>query len=338
MRPQTSATIETCRGVVVVLTETAEARRPAAVPRGAPEATATLTWPAKVVTAVIVFAPLGALVYAVWRLWGTQVSGLDLALAIGLYLVVGHGVTVGFHRLFTHRSFRAARPVKLALAIAGSMAYEGALLGWVAEHRRHHAFTDRAGDPHSPNGHGSGVGGMLRGLWHAHVGWLFANTSPASRQRYAHDLLRDRDLVMVDRLFPLWCALSLALPFGFGWALTGQLSAGVSALLWGGAVRIFVLHHVTWSINSLCHVFGRRPYRTGDRSTNLAALAVLSMGESWHNSHHAFPDAARHGGDRHQLDSSAAVIDVLAWVGWADRVRVVSPSRRADRRLATARG
>jgi stearoyl-CoA desaturase (delta-9 desaturase) len=283
------------------------------------------------ITAVIVFAPVAALGLAGWRLLGAPPSWIDIGLAMGLYVVVGHSVTVGFHRLFTHRSFRASRPLKIALAVLGSLSFEGSVIGWVAEHRRHHAFTDRPGDPHSPHDHGTGVRAVTRGLWHAHVGWLFTNTA-SSRERYAADLLRDRDLVAIDRLFPLWCAVSLALPFGIGWAIGGGITAGLTALLWGGAVRIFLLHHVTWSINSICHVFGRRPYRTADRSTNVGALAVLSFGESWHNSHHAFPDAARHGGDRGQTDSSARLITVFEKLGWVDRVRRVSPQRRAARR------
>ena len=288
----------------------------------------------QLVTALIVFAPLAALVVAVTWLWGWGVQPRDLLLAAALYLVTGHGITVGFHRLFTHRSFRAIRPVRVALAVAGSMAFEGPVIGWVADHRRHHAFADVDGDPHSPHLFGRGPAARLRGLWHAHTGWLFAH-DPTPRQRYAKDLLGERDLVRVDRLFPLWCTISLALPFALGWLLGGTPAAGGTALLWGGAVRICLLHHVTWSINSLCHTFGRRPYPTTDRSTNLAALAVVSMGESFHNTHHAFPNSARHGLDRHQLDSSAALIGWLARLGWVEKVRLPDPERRRARATAS---
>ncbi len=284
----------------------------------------------QLLTGVIVFAPLAALVLALAGLWGRGVGLRDVVLTVVLYGVVGHGVTVGFHRLLTHRSFLPRRPLKIALAVAGSMAFEGPVIGWVADHRRHHAFTDREGDPHSPHGHGVGLRAQLHGLWHAHTGWLFAH-SPTSRQRFARDLLADRDLMVIDRLFPLWCVISLTLPFGAGWALGGSFGAAASALLWAGAVRVCLLHHVTWSINSLCHVYGQRPYATKDRSTNVGALAVLSMGESWHNNHHAFPTSSRHGLDDAQADSSAALIDWFERRGWISRVRRVGSQDRARR-------
>ncbi len=284
----------------------------------------------QLVTALIVFLPLVALAFAVVRLWGWGVQPRDLLLAVALYAVTGHGITVGFHRLFTHRSFRAVRPVRVALAVAGSMAYEGPVIGWVADHRRHHAYADRDGDPHSPHLFGRGPVARVRGLWHAHTGWLFEH-DPTPRERYAKDLLADPDLVRIDRLFPLWCTISLVLPFGLGWLLGGTLAAAGTALLWAGFVRICLLHHVTWSINSLCHTFGRRPYPTTDRSTNLAALAVVSMGESFHNNHHAFPSSARHGLGCRQFDSSAALIGWLARRGWAADVRQPDAERQRTR-------
>jgi stearoyl-CoA desaturase (delta-9 desaturase) len=273
----------------------------------------------KVITGVIIITPLLALAFAVVRFWGNGIGLRDLILATVLYVVVGHGVTVGFHRLFAHRSFTAVRPLKIALATIGSMAFQGGPIGWVADHRRHHVFSDAEGDPHSPHGHhGTGVSGQLRGLWHAHVGWLF-NHSPTSWQRHAADMLKDRDLVVVNQLFPLWCVVSLAVPFGIGW-LFGGLAGGLTALLWAGGVRIFLLHHVTWSINSLCHTWGRRPFVTTDRSTNISVLAVITFGESWHNGHHAFPRSARHGVLRHQYDSSATIIHIFERAGWATNV------------------
>jgi len=285
----------------------------------------------RVITCLIVFGPLLAVVLAVLHFWGHGVSARDLVLAVVLYFVAGHGVTVGFHRLFAHRSFKARRPLKIALAVAGSMAFEGAVIGWVANHRLHHTFADRPGDPHSPALHGSGATGRLRGLWHAHMGWFFGPPTMAE-SRYAPDLMTDADLRVVSRLFPLWCVVSLALPFGIGWVWGGGLAAAGTALLWAGGVRICVLHHVTWSINSVCHAFGRRPFVTRDQSTNVGALAVVSMGESWHNAHHAFPALARHGVDRGQRDSSAALIRAFERVGWAQDARWPDAARLDERR------
>ncbi len=272
----------------------------------------------RAITLVVVVAPLVALCYAAVRWWGHGIDWRDLLLAAGLYAIVGHGVTVGFHRLFTHRSFTVGRPLKIALGVIGSMAFQGGPIGWVADHRRHHALADQPGDPHSPYGHGTGVRGQLKGFWHAHVGWLL-NHTPTSWRRYAGDLLKDRDLVIVNRLFPLWCLTSLAIPFGIGW-LCGGIAGGLTALLWAGGVRICLLHHMTWSINSICHMFGRRPFLTKDRSANVGVLAVLSFGESWHNGHHAFPRSARHGVMRRQFDSSAMIISLFERIGWAHNV------------------
>ncbi len=244
----------------------------------------------RAITILIVAAPFAALVCAVFVFWGHGIHTRDALLALTLFLVVGHGVTVGYHRLLAHKAFVAVRPLKLALIGAGSMAFEGGPIGWVADHRRHHVFSDEEGDPHSPHG----TRAPLRGLWHAHIGWLF-NHEPSSWTRHAKDLMADRDIVVMNALFPLWCVVSLAIPFALGWMLGGGIGAALTALLWAGGVRIFLVHHVTWSVNSLCHVYGRRPFVTTDLSTNVGALAVLTMGESWHNGHHAFPRSARHG-------------------------------------------
>ncbi len=274
----------------------------------------------QLLTGAIVFVPLVATLLVVVGLWGRSVGLLEVVLAVVLYAVAGHGVTIGFHRLLTHRSFKAKRPLKVLLAVAGSMAFEGPVIGWVADHRRHHAYTDRPGDPHSPHAYGGGFRAQVRGLWHAHTGWLFDH-DPTPPERYARDLLADRDVVAINRLFPLWCVVSLGVPFALGWLLGGGIGAAASALLWAGAVRVCLLHHITWSINSLCHMFGRRPHDTPDRSTNLAVLAIVSMGESWHNNHHASPASARHGRGRGQLDSSAWLITRFERWGWAWNVR-----------------
>jgi stearoyl-CoA desaturase (Delta-9 desaturase) len=285
--------------------------------RGVPTAQAPRPpWSALAVTMLIVVGPALALAIAVWHLWGHGITLRDVALAVLLYVVLGHGVSAGYHRLFAHRSFIANRGLKVALALAGSMTFQGGVIGWVADHRRHHAFSDRPGDPHSP--HEGGLG-TFRGLWHAHVGWLFKHTS-TSCSRYAPDLLADRDLVVLNRLFPLWCVASLMLPFAIGWLFAG-LTGALTALIWAGGVRIFVLHHTTWSVNSLCHMLGRRPFAVRDRSTNLLLLSVLTFGESWHNNHHAFPRSARHGLLPHQWDSSARLIRAFERAGWATDVR-----------------
>lgn len=273
------------------------------------------------ITATLVVIPLLGLAGGIaWLALGNRVSFLDLGLGVGLYLVSGHGVTVGYHRLFTHRSFRAAPWLRVALAVAGSLALEGGVVSWVANHRLHHRRSDRPGDPHSPYRYGTSGWALARGMVWSHVAWLF-RAPAADVDRYARDLRADRAISTVDRLFPVLAVVSLLLPFGIAWAATGSLSAGGWAVLWAGAVRITVLNHVTWSVNSLCHVLGRRPNDTKDRSANVAPLAVLSMGESWHNNHHAFPSSARHGLGAGQVDSSARLIWLFERAGWARDVR-----------------
>jgi stearoyl-CoA desaturase (Delta-9 desaturase) len=290
----------------------------------------SVPWSDRVFTAVIVVVPLVALVVAVAYFWHHGIGWFDLGLAVGLYVVTGLGISLGFHRLFTHRSFRARRGLRIALAVAGSLAAEGSLISWVSHHRRHHVFADRQGDPHSPWTVRDGRFRRLRGLFHAHVGWLFSS-SPSSEARWSRDLLADRDVAVISRLAPLWMALSLVLPFAIGWAVTRSVFGATLAMLWAGAVRICVLHHVTWSVNSLGHVFGKRPYLSGDRSGNIAWLSVVSFGDSWHNSHHAFPASARHGCDPGQLDPSAAVLRVFEGIGWATQVRWPKPELLARR-------
>ncbi|MBV8159644.1 MAG: acyl-CoA desaturase [Acidimicrobiia bacterium] len=283
-----------------------------------PPARAPKPWAEQVLTAAIVFGPLVAIVAAASALWNHGISVRDALTAIVFYLVAGFGITVGYHRLFTHRSFRAVRPLRIALAVAGSFAVEGGVIGWVANHRRHHAFADREGDPHSPTSAGSGARTALGGLWHAHVGWLFKPTFAESM--FAKDVRADRDLRIVDRLFPVFAVMSFLAPFALGWGLTGTIRGGIVTLLWAGVLRIFLLHHVTWSINSICHTFGSRPWTTRDRSTNVAVLAPLSFGESWHNAHHADPRAARYGVTRRQVDPGGALIAMFERLGWASDV------------------
>jgi stearoyl-CoA desaturase (delta-9 desaturase) len=279
----------------------------------------------KVLTALVAAAPFLTLFFLVGTAGGNPIPWREVGLLVVLAVFVGHGVTVGFHRLFAHRSFQARRPLKIALATLGSMSVQGSVIGWVADHRRHHRFADRPGDPHSPLWSRDAPTQGLRGLWHAHLGWCFVNDA-TSRERYAADLMADRDLRIIDRLFIPLTAFSLLLPFAIGFLWSGTLAGAVMALLWAGIVRVGITHNFTWSVNSFCHRFGRRPFQTRDASTNVALLAPFTMGESWHNNHHAFPRSARHGLDPHQLDSSARLIRWFEQLGWA--TNVVLPSAR----------
>jgi stearoyl-CoA desaturase (delta-9 desaturase) len=264
---------------------------------------------------------------------GIGPSWLDVGLALVLYAFTGHGITVGYHRLFTHSSFRANRALRATLAIAGSMAVEGPVISWVADHRRHHAHSDAEGDPHSPWRFGTSARAVAKGLAWAHMGWLFSDDKTNPR-KFAPDLLADRDLQRIHRSFPLWVAVSLLAPTLIGGLVTWSWTGAFTAYLWAGVVRLMVLHHATFSINSICHVTGRRPFRTRDMAGNVGVLAVLSMGESWHNLHHADPTCARHGVDRGQLDSSARIIRWCELAGWAWDVRWPN-MQRLDRRRVT---
>ena len=288
----------------------------------------------RIITGLVTIVPVLALGLVAWQLWAVALGWNDLFVLAIMYVITGLGITVGFHRLFTHRSFKTKTPVRFALAAAGSMAIEGPIISWVADHRKHHAFSDRLGDPHSPHvEHGHGLKGALRGLAHAHVGWLFIHTHRGRKTRYAPDLMRDPVVAWVDRTFIHWAIGGFLLAFLLGFAFGGwNWKAGMTGLLWGGLVRILLLHHVTYSINSLCHYFGRRPFETGDESRNLAWLAPLSFGEAWHNGHHAFPTSARHGLERGQIDISAAVISLLERTGLAWDVVRVDPERVAAKR------
>lgn len=285
------------------------------------------------VTASFVIVPFAGLGMAVWLAWGHGLDLADILLAVALYVITGLGVTVGFHRLLTHRSFTATPALRAGLAIAGSMSFQGAVIGWVATHRRHHAYADRPGDPHSPYRYGTSMVGQLRGLAHAHTGWLLRN-DPTPAAQYAPDLTADPAMRAISAAFPALCVFSLALPFGAGWLIGGSWRSAVAALLWAGLVRVTLLQHVTWSVNSLCHVFGSRPFATRrhDRATNLWPLALVSFGESWHNTHHSDPACARHGAEPGQIDISAAVIRVFERLGWATGVHWPVPARLAARR------
>jgi stearoyl-CoA desaturase (delta-9 desaturase) len=289
----------------------------------------------RAVTGTVTVLPVLGLLVVAWQVWGDALGWSDLVVFGFMYVITGLGVTVGFHRLFTHRSFKTTKALRFVFAAAGSAAIEGPVISWVADHRKHHAFSDQPGDPHSPHvDHGHGVRGALRGLLHAHVGWLFLHTHRGRKTRYAPDLLKDPVVKWVNDTFVLWVAAGLVLPFILGVLIGGTWMAGLTGMLWGGLVRILVLHHVTYSINSLCHFFGRRAFDTGDESRNLAWLVPLSFGEAWHNGHHAFPTSARHGLMRRQWDPSASVISLLERLGLAWDVVRISPDRLESKRIA----
>jgi stearoyl-CoA desaturase (delta-9 desaturase) len=288
---------------------------------------------ARVARTLFFGVPPVALVAAGWMAWGGSLHWHDLVVFAIFYVATGLGITVGFHRLFTHRSFKTSRALRALFGVLGSMAVEGPLIDWVATHRKHHRYSDHPGDPHSPHvGHAPGWRGELSGLGHAHLGWMLRGKDMANPRRYATDLLADRDLRFISRTFPLWVAAGLALPFGLGVALTGSIAGGLTGLLWGGAVRIFVLHHVTFSINSLCHAYGRRPFTTRDQARNLAWLAPIAFGEAWHNNHHAFPTSARHGLSRWQIDPGAWLIGGLERCNLAWGVVRISAARQESKR------
>jgi stearoyl-CoA desaturase (delta-9 desaturase) len=283
----------------------------------------------RIATGLVTALPLLALGVAAWRSWQGLLRPADVIIFAVFYVLTGLGVTVGFHRLFTHRSFKAGPAVRGTLAVLGSVAIEGPVISWVADHRKHHAFSDRPGDPHSPHvDHGGGLVGELRGFVHAHIGWLFRHDQRGARARYAPDLLKDPVVSFVDRTFVLWAVGGLLLPFVIGFAIGGTVTAGLTALLWGGLVRLFVLHHLTYSINSICHVFGRRRFATTDESRNVFWLALPTFGEAWHNNHHAFPTSAQHGLRRWEIDPSALVIRGLEACGLAWDVVRISPERQ----------
>jgi stearoyl-CoA desaturase (delta-9 desaturase) len=286
-------------------------------------------------TGTVTAIPFLALGVVAWQVWSELLGWSDLIVFAIMYVITGLGVTVGFHRLFTHRSFKTGKSVRAVLGALGSMAIEGPVIAWVADHRKHHVYSDQEGDPHSPHvDHGHGLKGALRGLLHAHVGWLFIHTQRALKTRYAADLIKDPVVSWINKTFLLWVLVGLLLPFLLGWVIGGSLFTALTGLLWGGAVRMLVVHHVTYSINSLCHFFGRQPFKTGDESRNLFWLSFFTFGEAWHNNHHAFPTSARHGLRGWQFDPSAWVIWALEKTGLAWDVVRITPERQAAK-LAT---
>ena len=281
--------------------------------------------------------PVVGLVLAIVLLWDRMVGVRELTILFVGYVLAGFGITVGYHRLFTHRSFQTYNAVRYAFAILGQLAVEGNVITWVANHRKHHQFSDRPGDPHSPHAdYGDGFVEGLKGLWHAHTGWLFDSKATADPNRYAKDLLDDRPLRAIGWLFVPMVVLSLLLPGLIGWAWIGGLYGFLAGVVWGGAVRILLLHHVTWSINSICHYWGRRPFAVRDESRNVWWLSWLSFGESWHNNHHAFPSSAFHGLRAGEIDPGAWLIQALERCGLAWQVVRIPPDRQARKAIRAA--
>jgi stearoyl-CoA desaturase (delta-9 desaturase) len=290
----------------------------------------------RVLVIVFVVLPLLCVLAALPLAWGAGFLGWsDVVIGLAFYWVSGLGVTVGFHRYFTHGSFKAKRPLKIALALAGSLSLEMGVIDWVATHRRHHKFSDQDGDPHSPWRYGNSFKGLAKGLYFAHVGWLF-DKERTNRKRYAPDLVKDPDIQNIQHKFPLVVAFSLVAPAVLGGLVTWSWWGALTAFFWATLVRIAVLHHVTWCINSVCHVFGEEPFSTRDHSKNVWWLSIASFGESWHNLHHAEPTSARHGALKHQWDPSARVIRWFEQAGWAYDVRWPTEERLAAKLVTPA--
>jgi stearoyl-CoA desaturase (delta-9 desaturase) len=285
-------------------------------------------WP-QIGTYFFILVPFAALIAAIPVAWAWGVLGwVDVALAAVFYTVTTLGVTVGFHRYFTHGAFKANRPVRIGLAIVGSMALQGPILHWVADHRRHHAFSDRDGDPHSPWAYGTSPAALIKGFWHAHMGWIF-DRKLTNCERFAPDMLADPDIRRIDKQFALWTAVTMVAPAVLGGLITWSWAGALTAFFWASLVRISFQHHVTWSTNSVCHIIGERPFKSRDKAANFWPLAILSMGEAWHNLHHADPTSARHGVLRGQIDISARLIWLFEKFGWVSEVRWPTPQRLA---------
>lgn len=291
----------------------------------------------RLVTLVAITVPFLGVVAAPFFFWGWGFHWTDLGLLLGMYVVTALGITVGFHRLFVHRSFETYAWMKFVWAVLGSMALQESLLKWVAMHRRHHQHSDTPDDPHSPHHHGRGVLGLLRGFWHAHIGWFF-RPDPPNLDRYVKDLSESRSLRVASFLFPVWVVLGLIIPAVLGGVITLSWVGVWTGLIWGGLVRLFLVHHVTWSVNSACHLWGMRPYPSADESRNNVVFGILALGEGWHNSHHAFPTSVRHGLRWWQIDVSYWVIRTLALLGLAWDLKLPTKEAQAkERRTSTDR-
>jgi stearoyl-CoA desaturase (delta-9 desaturase) len=285
----------------------------------------------RILNLIVVVVPLVSLVLGIIFLWEYAVSWVYLGLLIGGYILTTLGITVGFHRLFTHKSFKANPAVTAVFGVLGSMAVQGPVLRWVATHRLHHQHSDDEHDPHSPHAHGEGLFQVLRGVYHAHIGWFFT-PGPTRMDRYIPDLKADPVVRWVDRLFLLWVILGLVIPGAIALAITQSWTGALLGVVWGGLVRIFVVQHITWSVNSVCHLWGTRPFASNDLSRNNAIFGLLALGEGWHNGHHAFPASARHGLRWWELDVTYLLIRAMAMIGLVYDVRLPAPERVALKR------
>lgn len=299
----------------------------------------------RLINLLAVVIPILGVAAAIGLLWGVAFDWTYLAILVGMYLISAVGITVGYHRLFTHKSFKTPKSLEVLFAALGSMAVEGPVIQWVATHRKHHQHSDREEDPHSPHTHGDGVWGTLRGLFHAHVGWIIAcksfksvqdgfATVPEGLSRYVKDLEQDRWIRFMSKSFPFWVAFGLVLPAVLGGLFTMSWTGVLLGFIWGGLVRVFLLHHVTWSINSVCHIWGTQPFDSHDHSRNNAIFGVLALGEGWHNNHHAFPTSARHGLRWWEFDMSYLLILAMSKIGLASDVRVPTRARIDAKRAA----
>ncbi|MEZ6083155.1 MAG: acyl-CoA desaturase [Phycisphaerae bacterium] len=280
---------------------------------------------------VVVITPFLGFLAAGYGLWGWGFYWTELVLLVAMFIATGLGITIGYHRLFTHCSFETVRPVKIVLGVLGSMAVEGPILRWVATHRKHHQHADKPDDPHSPHKVGERSFGVLAGLWHAHMGWLFKPSS-AGLGRYVKDLTNDKTVRRLSQLFGVWVALGLLVPAVLGGLITGTWRGVLLGFLWGGLARVFLVHHTTWSINSICHLWGTRPFNRNDHSRNNMIFGILGFGEGWHNNHHAFPASAKFGLRWWEVDPGYYVICVMKWLGLAWHVRVPARSSVSDER------
>ncbi len=289
-----------------------------------------MTPAAKISNMLAVIVPFIAFIASIVLLWNQIVGWTDLVILAVMYFVTATGITIGYHRMLTHRAFQTSKPVEYLFAVLGTMAVQGPVIHWVADHRKHHAHTDQEGDPHSPHvGHGDGVMGVIRGLWHSHVGWLWQENGQASRRKFAPDLMEDAGMRWISRHFVLIIVAGLLIPAVAGFVATGfTLKGFLTALFWGGFVRVFAVHHVTWSINSVCHFFGTRRFAVEDESRNVFWLALPSLGESWHHNHHAFPRSAKQGLRWYELDPSWAIIWTMEKLGLVWNVVTISPERQ----------
>jgi len=291
-----------------------------------------MTRAARISNFLAVVLPPVVILAAIVVFWNQVVGLNDLVVLAIMYALTGFGITIGFHRMLTHRAFQTSKPVEYLFAALGSMAVQGPVIHWVADHRKHHAHTDEEGDPHSPHvGAGSGVRGALRGLFHAHVGWLITDHGQAARRKYAKDLMDDRGMRRINRAFHWWVLAGLLLPAALGWLISGSWTGALTGFLWGGLVRVFLLHHITWSINSVCHFFGRRRFDVEDHSTNVWWLALPSLGEAWHHNHHAFPRSATHGLRGIELDPSGWLISAMEKLGLVWNVVRIAPERQQSK-------